>query len=161
MARKRHFGELSKQARDRAARAGREYGLSRRQVRERYNRGTYNPFARTARERVPVQFRAQATAAGEVDWHEAALDNVRRTLGDFVKYADDTVVYLTENVSDQMARLIAMASESELLAWAKPQPDSEGNPPPIDSWVGLPSWVTIDDLSVYVNGEWNNPFWYH
>ena len=54
-ARKRRFGDLSKEARDRAARIGRErFDLNRRQVRERYNRGTYNPYERSPGGRVTV-----------------------------------------------------------------------------------------------------------
>lgn len=159
----RKFGELSKTARERATRTGkREYGLTARQVRERYNRGTYNPFARgDPRERVPVEWRPYVGEDGKVIWQDAALDNIRIHLSDYYKYIDDSVVYYTEHANDTVARIMAMATEDELVQWAKPQPDSEGNPPSIDTWVGLPSGLTLNDVGVYVHGEWNNIFWYH
>ena len=160
--RKRRFGELSKTARNRAARMGREYGLNRRQVRERYNRGTYSPFARQPERRVPVQYRPFASAgSSDVDWQEAALDNLRAKLGDYFKFSDDAVVFYTSHASDDVARLMATASEDELLGWASVQPDAEGNPPDIEAFKGLPPGMTIDDVSVYVNDEWHNIFWYH
>jgi hypothetical protein len=159
--RKRKFGELSKSARDRAARAGSRFGLTRRQVRERYNRGTYSPFANEPSRRVPTQYRPYASAGtSDVDWQEAALDNMRKTFEDYFKFNDDAVVYYTSNMSDEVARLVAMASEDELLQWASMQPDGEGNPPPIENW-GLPPGITLDDVSAYVDGQWNNIFWYH
>lgn len=46
MARHKLWSALSRQHRDRAAQLAEQYGLSRRQARERYNRGTFTPFAR-------------------------------------------------------------------------------------------------------------------
>jgi hypothetical protein len=160
--RKRRFGELSKRARDRAARAGREHGLTRRQVRERYNRGTYSPFARTPEKRVPREFRRYTDDTGKVDWREAALDKMRTTFSDYYQYSDDSVVYYAENMPIEAARLIVMSTEAEMLHWGSVgQPDkTTGEPPPIENW-NLPGGITLNDVSVYVNGEWNNVFWYH
>lgn len=161
--RKRSFGQLSKAARERAARAGRDYGLSRRQTRERYNRGTFTPFARDPERRVPVQFRHFASAgSADVDWQEAALDNMRATLSDYFKYNDDAVVFYTSHMSDDVARLVATASEDEILGWASVQPDAEGNfPDDPESWPGVPAGFDVSQFIVRVNDEYHNIFWYH
>lgn len=162
---KRRFGDLSKQARERAARVGRErFGLNRRQVRERYNRGTYNPYSRSPGGRVPLEFRAYRSAgSSDVDWQEAAEDNLRRTYEDYYKSNEDTIVYNAAHMGDELARVVSTASEDDLSAWASVQPDAEGNPPDIETWhlLGLPDNFTLEDVSVYINGEWHNIFWYH
>jgi len=164
VARNRKFGDLSKAARDRAARAGREYGLSRDAVRKRYNRGTYNPLARDPSKNIPREYQRRSGPGVDfpvaVDWQELALENMRARLSDYFKYNDDAVVYFTQNMSDAMARIVAMATEDELLQYASIQPDSEGNPPSIEVW-NLPPGITLNDVSVYVDGKWNNIFWYH
>jgi len=163
MARQKKWGELSKAARDRAARAGARYGLNRNAVRQRYNRGTYNPLSRDPLKNKPREVRKYVTETGAVDWHEAALQNMRLTFGDYYKYPaanDDAIVGRIYSLSDAMAEYVATASEDELLRLASFQPDADGNPPPIEDW-HLPPGMTLDDVSVYVNGEWTNPFWYH
>lgn len=163
--RNRKFGELSKKSRERAARAGRQYGLSRDAVRGRYNRGTYNPLSTDPLTRLPRELRGRADpVTGELDWRDLALDNMRRHLSDYFKYNDDAVVFFTQSMSDDTARIVAMATEDELLQYASPQPvkqkDGSFKPPPIEQF-GLPPGVKLKDVSVYVNGEWNNVFWYH
>lgn len=166
MARARRFGKLSRASRERAARAGAEYGLTRRQVRERYNRGTFNPFARSNPDlRVPREFRNQPrTGGGGIDWSDAALANMERHLGMYVKYNDFNVIARAEDVyphkSQQVLRVIAQASENELLSWASVQ-DVNGAPPDIDAFPNLPAGLTVDDVGYYTNGKWNNIFWYH
>lgn len=155
----RQFGELSKTARDRAARSGREYGLTRKQVRERYNRGTYNPFARAEpAQRIPREFRDQAVIIGDritVDWQEAALANMRRQLGTYFKFNDDAVVYNVYTQANQdVLKVMAMASEDELTAYARIQ-DDHGLPPQ------LPAGLSPESIGYYTNGKWNNIFWYH
>jgi len=173
MATRKRFSSLPKAARDRAARIGdREYGLSRRQVRERYNRGTYNPFARGDPEkRIPAEYRrfAEETDEGlKVDWGRAAYANIRlrlgpgHPLGERYGYNDQNVRYHAEVMaSDAIAHIMALASEDELAEWASPQPDGEGNPPDRESWVGLPPEITMDDLGYERAGGWINIFWYH
>lgn len=166
MAKRKRFGDLPKDARDRAARIGeRNFDLTRRQVRERYNRGTYNPFARgSAANRVPLEFRPFASAGStDIDWQDAALDNMRKIYEDYFKLNDDTLVYNAFHMSDDLARVVAMASEDQLTAWASIQPDAEGNMPDIEVWrdLGLPDSVTAEDLDMRIDGEWHNPFWYH
>ena len=161
MPRNRKWGELSKSARDRASRAGARYGLNRNAVAKRYNRRTYNPLARDPIKRLPRELRNHASpVTGAVDWHYESAANIHRHLSDYAKYNDHAVIYFTQSVNEDTARIIAMATEDELLQYASPQPDSDGNPPPIEQW-GLPSSVTLADVSVYINGEWNNVFWYH
>lgn len=152
--RKRSYGQLSARAKARADRAGEVYGLTHEQVRRRYNRGTFNPFARANPElRVPREYR-QFTDNGETDWREAALANVRAKLGDYFKYNDDSVVYeVYTQASEDALRVMAMASEDELIAYARIQ-DANGLPP------SLPKGLA-DSMGYYTNGKWNNIFWYH
>lgn len=162
---KRKFGDLGKAARERAARAGREYGLTRRQTRERYNRGTFNPLSSDPGKRVPLEYRHFTGPGGTgVDWQEAALDNLRAKFGDYFKVNDDTLVFNAYHMSDDIARLVATAGEDELSAWASIQPDADGNAPDIETLrdAGLPDWVTLDDIGTYDDdGNWYNIFWYH
>lgn len=162
MPRNRKWGDLTKAARERAVRnVPREYGLNRNAIAKRYNRGTMNPLSRNPLQRLPRELRPHADpATGEIDWRLLAAENVKRHLGDFAKYNDHAVVYFAENMPIDTARIVAMATENELLQYASPQPDSDGNPPPIEQW-GLPPSVTIADVSVTINGEWHNVFWYH
>jgi hypothetical protein len=165
MPKRKRFGELSKAARDRAERAGKEYGLNRAAVRGRYNRGTYNPLSRDPLARLPREVRLHADPeTGEVDWQDLALENIRRHLSHYFKYIDDSVVFFTQRMNVRTARIVSMATEDELLKYASPQPimqrDGTFRPPPIEQW-GLPPDVTLADVSVMVNGEWNNIFWYH
>jgi hypothetical protein len=160
VARNRKWGSLSKTARNRAARAGREYGLSRDAVRARYNRGTYNPLARDPVKRLPRELQRHADESGQVDWHDLALEKLRATLSDYYKFNDDRIVFNSDRMSDKGAELVAMSTEDEILQWGSMQPDAEGNPPPIENW-NLPPGYTLEDVSIYVNGEWYNIFWYH
>jgi hypothetical protein len=183
MPKNRKWGTLSKEARARAARVGkRDYDLSRDAIRKRYNRGTYNPLARDPLKRVPREYRHRAIPAPDpapdpapgrgpgaaptsgVDWQALAAENISRQLGDFAKYNDDAIVFYTEHMSAEVARIVALASQDELLSYAAPQPvkDKDGNyvAPPIELW-GLPPNFTIKDVSVNINGEWHNIFWYH
>jgi hypothetical protein len=160
MPKNRKWGDLSKQARDRAERAGREYGLNRNATAKRYNRGTYNPLARDPIQRLPRELRARADAEGNVDWRAQAERNIAFHLSDYAKYNEHAVVFFTQNMAEDTARIVALATEDELLQYASPQADAEGNPPPIENW-GLPPSVTLADVSVYIDGQWNNVFWYH
>lgn len=173
MATGRRFSQLSRAARDRAARIGSErYGLSRRQVRERYNRGTWNPYARGDQTlRIPREYRqyAQIDQAGEitVDWGRAAYANMRaafgpdNTRGEREKWNDDAVDYKMRFVaSDRMAQIIALASPAELEAWAEIQP-TPGGFPDRESWRGLPPDITMDDIGYTRGSSWFSIFWYH
>lgn len=157
MAKRRTFGQLSKSSRERAVRAGEVYGLSRKQVRDRYNRGSFNPFARTRPElRVPQEVRQyQSPASGEIDWKEAALANVRYHLSDYFKYEDFSVVeQVYEHASPEALKAMALMSEDELISLAHVQDQSEFLP-------NLPRGLTTKDIGYYKNHEWHNIFWYH
>lgn len=165
MPKNRKWGDLSKAARDRAARiADRDYDLTRNAVAKRYNRGTYNPLARDPIKRLPRELRRHADpVTGEVSWQDLAAQNIYRHLSEYAKYNDHAVIHFTSQANDKTAKIIALATEDELLQYASPQAvrqaDGTFKPPPIEQW-GLPG-VTIEDVSVYVGGEWNNVFWYH
>lgn len=158
------WGRLPKEDRARATRAGERWGLSRDAVRGRFNRGTYDPLSDNPVEALPREVRKYVyeTGGGEVaiDWQSAAERNMRLTFQDYYKWNADTVVYLTEHMSDALAEYVATASEDDLVNLASLQPDAEGNPPPIEDW-NLPPNITLDDLDVRIDGEWYNPFWYH
>lgn len=156
----RKFGSLSAAARSRAVRAGQEYGLTRRQVRERYNRGTYNPFARTdPRMRVPAEYRSQAVRLENgqigVDWAALAQQNMSGRLGDYFKWSEDRVVANIAHASPEAQHVMAVATEDELIALAYIQTPGEAE------GLQLPYGLTADDIGYYANGEWRNIFWYH
>jgi hypothetical protein len=165
MAKNRKFGDLSKDARDRAARIGkRDYGLDRRAVRERYNRGTYNPFARGSAElRIPAEFRHEAviteTGAVKVDWSALALSNMKRHLGDYFKWNQFEVVRNISHAPEKVQRAMAMATEDELVSIAHIQNPEES--------AELPLGLDMESIGYYVIGpksgkqEWINIFWYH
>lgn len=157
MAKRRTFGQLAKSSRERAVRAGETYGLSRKQVRDRYNRGTFNPFARTRPQlRIPVEVREyRSPTTGEIDWREAALANIQYHLGDYYKY-DRGVVQeqIYDHASEDALKAIAMMTEDEIISLAHVQSQYEFLP-------NLPRGLTTADIGYYKNHEWHNIFWYH
>lgn len=154
MAKRRTFGQLTKRSQERALRAGDEYGLTRKQVRDRYNRGTFNPFSRTRPQlRVPTELR-EFTPTGETDWKAAALANLRYHLSDYFKYEDYAVLEAVDRASEDVLKAMALMSEGELIALAHVQDESEFLP-------NLPRGLTTADIGYYKNHEWHNIFWYH
>jgi hypothetical protein len=156
----RKFSKLSPAARSRAARAGQEYGLTRRQVRERYNRGTFNPFARSDPSmRVPAEYRSQAVRLENgqigVDWAALAQQNMISKLGDYFKWSEDRVVANIDRASPHVQRVMAMASESEIIELAYIQSKTEAES------IEMPYDLLPDDIGYYKDGEWRNIFWYH
>jgi len=164
MAKARSFGQLPKNARDRAARiAKRDYGLTRRQVRERYNRGTYNPFARgDPLLRIPRELRryAERTNEGiEVNWEEAAIGRMSAFFKDYYGYSADTVAYNVSQASDDVLRYMATASEDEIRDMASIQPDVNGHNP---DFMDIKWPVKDEDIGwTDAKGKWHNNFWYH
>lgn len=154
------WGRLSKSDRARATQAGQRYGLSRDAVRGRYNRGTYNPLSESPRERLPRELQQAAGPTGDIDWHALAERSMIARLSDYYGFNEDRVVFMAENMSDKAAEFIATASESDLTKYASIQADANGNLPPIEQW-GLPSGFTLDDVTIEVDGELYNVFWYH
>lgn len=159
MAARKQWGDLSKRSRDRAARIAKQrFGLERDQVRRRYNRGTYNPYARgDPLKRVPAEFRSQAVEVApgqvEIDWPALALQNMHRYLGDYYKWSEDSVVEHLSHASTEVLRVMATASEDEIMEFAFIQN-------PEDRFV-LPRGLSVEDIGYYRNGEWHNIFWYH
>jgi hypothetical protein len=163
MSKRRTFGQLSKRAQDRALRIGDGYGLSRKQVIDRYNRGTFNPYSRTRPQlRVPSELRRFTPSdTGITDWRAAALANIRYHLSDYWKFNNFTVTEnVDEHASPELLKIIALASEGELIEFALVQEED------IDS-LELPHGLTKADIGYYVHGkksgkpEWVNIFWYH
>lgn len=158
MAQRKQWHELTPAARDRAARtAARDYGLSRRQARERYNRGTYRPFSRDPVKRIPKNAPRYPVALGR-DLKDAAIKNIDRRLGDLFQYNRFTVLDAIRNHASTAAlQRMAGASQDELQTWASFQA-SKRDPTKPES--RTPFW--LKNLGWYGNdGKWHNVFWYH
>jgi hypothetical protein len=158
MARKKQWHELTKASRDRAARqAAEQYGLTRRQARERYNRGTWSPFSRDPVKQIPLHAPRYPVKAGR-DLKTAAIKNMDTKLGDYIKYKRESVINAIEHHASIAALTrMAGASEDELRTWASWQ-RSKLNPSKPESdtpyWLRNLGWYNDDN-------EWQNIFWYH
>lgn len=161
MAKPRHsWGSMTKESRERASADAARYGLTRRQARERYNRGTYRPFAKDPVNRAPQNaphkpedFKG-GTPESLDDLRERALANMDRRLGDDFKYVAGRfrVVDSIYNHAPRAALIrMAGASEDEIRAWAHYQSRGKYKPP---TWLEQMGWRDSE-------GNWNNPFWYH
>lgn len=157
------WGQLSRASRDRATRVAAErYGLTRRQARERYNRGTFSPFSKDPAKRVPESVRKhpqnypryQASTDLE-SLRERAYRNVDSALSrETFQYSDVTVrdsVYQRASV-DALLKM-ANASDDELMKWARAQNPSQGKKL-VPGWQSDFGWWDS-------NGKWHNIFWYH
>src|SRR6185437_13240943 len=152
MARQRkQWHDLTPQARDRAARqAARDFGLSRKQARERYNRGTYRQFAREPVNRIPKNAPRMPVSLGP-KLKEAAMRNMQRQLGDYFQFNRFTVLDAIEHhASTEALQRMAGATEDELVTWAQAQRNSKQTP----YWLRHLGWYGDD-------GKWHNVFWYH
>jgi hypothetical protein len=149
---RKQWGQLSRAARERAAReAAKDYGLSRRQARERYNRGTYRPFSRDPVKRIPESAPRYPVSVGR-DLKEAAIKNMDTKLGDYFSYNRFTILDAIEHhASTEALQRLAGASEDELTTWAAAQTRRSKNTP---QWLRTLGWT--DD-----RGKWHNIFWYH
>lgn len=156
MARKRQYGDLTKQSQERIARQGARYGLTRRQSRERYNRGTFNPLARTPDKRIPERAPYYPVEVGR-ELKERAMANADRAFDfedPFGKASRFAVLDAIENhASDTALRRMANASPDELKQWARYQRARSFK------GAATPDWVR--DLGWRENGKWRNIFWYH
>lgn len=94
--------------------------------------------------RIPREYRNR-------DLKEMALANIRRQIGEYLKYDDE---HITANVNAASPRvLLSMihATEDELTVWAKPQ-----------TWPKARSRGMKSDVGYYdARGEWYNLYWYH
>src|SRR6201999_2093464 len=94
---RKQWHQLTPQARERAARqAAKDYGLSRKQARERYNRGTYRPFAKEPVNRIPKHAPRLPIAFGRA-LKDAAIKNMDRKLGAYFQYNRFAVLDAIEN----------------------------------------------------------------
>jgi hypothetical protein len=153
MVARREWHQLSRPARDRAARqAASDYGLTRRQARERYNRGTYKPFARDPVNRIPrTSPRRPTTPEFTEDLKERAIANLDRTIGDRFGSIRFKYVDTVENHSSQDALVwLAGATEDEIETYASYQDDGRQTP----KFIRDLGWTDND-------GKWHNIFWYH
>ena len=160
MSRRKQFGKLTERNRDKIAQDAARYGLTRRQARERYNRGTYNPLARTETKRIPQRASYYPVETGRA-LKDAAIKNMDAMLtdrvnkyGEIANYNRFTVLDAIENhATDSALRRMAGASESELAGWAEFQARR--------SFKGKATPEFVSSLGWYDDGEWHNVFWYH
>lgn len=146
--RKPQWSKLSRASRDRWARiAQQQYGLSRRQARERYNRGTWSPGSRDPQKRVPLSVRKFEDSLEVL--RARAIRNYDHRIGHYFKYNRQTVLSnIYDHASRQALTMMVGADEDELTAWASYQ--SSTSAPRFIKSVG---WTD--------NGVWHNIFWYH
>lgn len=156
--RHRSFRSLTKQSRDRVARAGAQYGLTRRQTRERYNRGTYNPLSSNPVKRVPARAPYYPVVMGR-SLKDQAIANMDRAFGERLKYNRFNVLDAIENHASEAAlRRMANASPDELEHWAEYQRRNSYTTRNGDRQV-TPGFVR--SLGWSDHGRWRNVFWYH
>ena len=156
MARKQHFGNLTHRNQDRIAREGARYGLTRRQSRERYNRGTFNPLSRKPERRIPARAPYYPVSAGPV-LKGQAMRNMDAKLGDDFSYQSGRFGVLDaveHHASDDALRRMANASEDELRTWAESQRRFSYKGKPTPEWLRSLGWTDS-------KGKWHNVFWYH
>lgn len=154
MARRKQFGDLTRRSQDRIAREGSRFGLTRRQARERYNRGTFNPLSRNIEKRVPQRAPYYPVSIGQ-ELREAAWKNFRAKMGDRFRYNDDAVrEAIYQHGSEDALRRMANASEDELETWAESQKRSSYKGKHTPEWLRDLGWRSDD-------GKWHNIFWYH
>lgn len=160
---RKSWGELSKRSRDRAAReAAAKYGLTRRQARERYNRGTYSPFSPNPEKRIPQSVRKHPqrypryeASADLESLRERAYQNIESALAaESFEYNPFAVLDAVNNRASVDA-LVKMgnATHDELLRWARAQNPAQARKA-VPGWKPDMGWW--DD-----NGKWHNIFWYH
>ena len=177
---RRSWGSLSKRSRDRAARqASEQFGLTRRQARERYGRGTFSPFSKDPVKRIPESVRKHPekyprfmATVDETSTRESAYHHVRNALtggfdtigyNDFavqanilgVRKADGSVI--PPRASFEAVMKMASASEGDLRAWASYQPGKSNQTRP---QAGTPAWIKNAGWHDG-KGRWHSVFWYH
>ena len=160
MAKKRRYGDLTERSRDRIAREGARFGLTRRQSAGRYNRGTFNPLSRNEAKQIPKNAPFFPVATGR-ELKDRAMRNIDRIVDfddpfEVARGVDrNTILDAVEHhASDQALIRMANASDAELKQWARYQKaySSKGKKTP--EWVRSLGWKDA-------NGKWLNIFWYH
>jgi len=154
MARRKQFGDLTKRSQNRIAAEGSRYGLTRRQSRERYNRGTFNPLSRNPARAIPARAPYYPVQTGDT-LKDRAFKNMRAKLGDTYQWNDKKVkdaIYF--HASDDALRRMAGASEDELSTWAESQKRYSYKGKATPEWLRSLGWYDG-------KGKWRNVFWYH
>lgn len=153
----KHFGDLSRKVRDRYASAGQEWGLSRKSVREMYNRGTYNPGGR-GDNAIPRKFR---------DIYTQAWKNMRAHLGDHLGWkgarSDEHIKANLKRASPAALLAIANATEDELTVWAEAGASSQLTDKQRERQAldAHPGWNRKDVGFFDSHKRWHSVFWYH
>jgi hypothetical protein len=122
------FPELTERGQQRAYRQGERYGLDRRQVQDRYDRGTFKPFARDPAERVPQSVRQAPEQAPLEVQRQAAFEMASSLLAGEERFdADATRARIFEITDrDALVRIIRMEDLSQWQDLARHQ--IPGNP---------------------------------
>jgi hypothetical protein len=167
MARKprQSYGKLSKRSQERLNREARRLRITEESAHQRYNRGTWNPFARKdLTMRIPVEYRREPiiTPSGEVtvDWYALANAKMESVYGDYIKWNEHAVAEYLSHASEDLLHAIVQATPEELDMLAHVQKPDEGGT--------LPFGLTAADIGYFEQGkdrtgrlEWINIFWYH
>jgi len=156
---RKQWHKLSPRSRARAERiAAEHYGLTRKQARERFNRGTFRPFAKAKEDRAPKNAPVYPVSLGK-DLKAAAIANMDKHLGGpYEPYNRTNVIYAIEHhATDDALRRMAGASEDELRSWASAQTRTHKGGK--GSAERTPQWLA--NLGWYSGEKWNNIFWYH
>lgn len=149
---RRQWRNLSRATRDRYAREARQFGLSRRQARERYNRGTYNPGSRNAADRGPVN--APNKGVDRADLVADAIANLQRWFDDEIKFNPQRAgAALQDHASAQALNAIANASQNDIRDWAFYQRKDDA-----PQWIQALGYMEKDRDG---HEHWHNIFWYH
>jgi hypothetical protein len=135
--------------------------MTAKEVQERYDAGTYDPFAsEDLLMRVPEEFRLNAIRfeSGEigVDWRGAAFTNMDAQLGDDPEWSFYSVTDNINHASEHVQRAMAMMTADELRSIAAIQSPA--------SVTDLPYGLKIEDIGYYRGktrkSQWINAFWY-
>lgn len=159
MPHRKQWSDLTPKSRDRASRmAAEQFGLTRKQARERYNRGTFKPFAKNPIARIPKNAPYYPVAIGR-DLKTAAITNFDKQIGDYFSYNRLTVLDAVEHhATDEALARMAGATEDELTTWAQAQTSRHkgrrGSAEKTPAWLRTLGWT--DE-----KGKWHNVFWYH
>lgn len=171
--RKPAWGNLTRAYRDRVAKqAYEQWGLSRRAVREMYNRGTYRPGSRDPEQRTPLKIRKQAIRKTATPPPPSPPDRRKELI--------DKIVHLLDEQFSTSVKYSGRAKRALRATWEriKSVPDLEkawkrihtGDP---REWArfqhgdyeegSVPTWLRRissrrKEAGVMV---WVNPFWYH
>jgi hypothetical protein len=114
---RRTFAELTERGKQRAYRQGERYSLNRRQVRDRYNRRTFRPFARDRADRIPRAVRRAPETAPLAVQRQAAFDNASSLLAKQERFDADAARRRIFQITDREA-LVRMIRMEDLSQWS-------------------------------------------